>query len=561
LSRNPYLSEKRSHEKQLKRRGVPTAKTGETVLPAAASLISTVTAPVSARVISKLLAYGLAHHQAGRLGEAERVYRRILELDAQHAEGLHLLGMVAFQTGQCDAAAELISRAILRNGTEDRYFTNLGNVLQGQGRLEEAVSCYRRALQLNPGSGAAQGNLGLALQFLNKLEEAAESFERALDLVPQVAVTYTNLGNVRQAQGRLEEAAACHKRALALEPRNPEAWCNLGSVLDLQGRMPESEAAYDHALELKPDFGVALFNRSLLYLRTGNFVHGWPGYEHRYSLHRRREFVQPQWHGEPLNGARILLYAEQGLGDALQFMRYIPLVKAAGGTVVLEVQPQLRRLALQLPGVAELTCTGQPPPFDWHCSLLSLPLAFGTALDTIPGQTPYLPVPPEAAKKAAGFPWPDKGLRVGIVWAGRPEHLRDRFRSIPLPLLTPLFGLEGVQFFSLQLGPAAADLPVSKGVTDLSEEIQDLADTAALVGHLDLVITVDTAVAHLAGALDKPVWVMLPFVADWRWLLNREDSPWYPSMRLFRQSTLGDWRPVVEKVRGALLEQVREGGG
>jgi len=529
---------------------VPTASLSERVAPV-----------VATRVIAKLLAHGLAHHQAGKLGEAERVYRRILELDGRHAEALHLLGMIAFQTGHSVAAAELISEAILENASDDRYFTNLGNVLQKLGRLEEAIGCYRRALRLNPASVAAHGNLGLALHFSNRLEEAARSFEAALDLAPALALMRTNLGNTRQAQGRLEEATECHQRALALEPENAEAWCNLGSVLDLQGRTAESESAYERALEFKPEFDAALLNRSLLHLRKGEFALGLPGYEHRWQLQRRRIFTQPQWMGEPLNGARILLYAEQGLGDALQFIRYLPLVRAAGGRVILEVQPQLRRLLSGMDGIEEMISVGEPqPPFDWHCPLLSLPLAFGTEIETIPNTVPYLTVPREAAEKHAHFRWPKTGLRIGVVWAGRPEHLRDRYRSIPLPLLAPVFQRNGAHFFSLQLGSAAAELSVEgagKALIDLSGAIGDMADTAALIEHLDLLITVDTAVAHLAGALGKQVWVMLPLVPDWRWLADREDSPWYPTMRLFRQIALEDWMPVVEALGRALEQRIR----
>lgn len=561
MSGNPYSS-------RSKRRRTP-AKSVNPVLSLPIHLIPTNLATTSGSVIAKLLSNGLAHHRAWRLGEAERVYRRILDLDAHHADSLHLLGMVAFQTGHCDAAAELISRAILVHGQDATYFSNLGNVLQTQGRLEEAVHCYRKALSLNPGSAPAHGNLGLALQFQGRLEEAAQSFERALELDPGVAVAHCNLGNVRQAQGRLEEASACYEQALVLEPTNPEAYSNLGSVLDLQGKEAESVAAYDRALQLKPGFAVARLNRSLLLLlRRGDFAAGLPDYEQRWRLQKRREFMQPQWDGQPLKGARILLYPEQGLGDTVQFLRYVPMVQAAGGHVVLEVQAQMRRLASQLPDIAELVCCGEPlPPFDWHCPLMSLPLVFRTTLGAIPSRMPYLAILQEvadwtanrAAKKLGEAA--RTGLRVGIAWAGSPAHMRDRFRSIPLELLKPLLGLAGARFFSLQLGPAAMEL-ISAGVPviDLAPEIEDMADTAALIANLDLVIAVDTAVAHLAGALARPVWVMLPLAPDWRWLLDREDSPWYPTMRLFRQSRLGDWAPVVEAVRSALEKAICASG-
>jgi hypothetical protein len=258
--------------------------------------------------------------------------------------------------------------------------------------------------------------------------------------------------------------------------------------------------------------------------------------------------------GEPLQGGRILLHAEQGLGDTLQFLRYVPMVQAAGGSVVLAVQSAVRRLAAELPGVAGVVCEGDAAPVvDWQCPLLSLPLAFGTEIDTIPAQVPYISVPEEALPKAATIEWPTTGLRVGIVWAGRATHTKDRYRSIPLPLFEGLFGMEGVHFFSLQMGPEAEQLAATEArVTDLTRGIEDMADTAALMTHLDLVLAVDTSVAHLAGALGKKVWVMLPLAPDWRWMLDRKDSPWYPSMRLFRQTRFEDWETVLDEVRSAL---------
>jgi tetratricopeptide (TPR) repeat protein len=537
VSRNPYTSTKR-------------LKQGRA---AANSILST-----ASLSIPRKLATGLEHHRAGRLGEAERLYREILRLDGGNADALHSLGMVALQTGHNDAAAELIRKAITWNGAEPIYHTSLGNVLQRQNKFEEAVGCYDRAIELNPESAAAYSNRGVALHFLGRLEEAGASLERAVELRPESAEAHSNLGSLRQKQGRLEEAEACQRRAVAIQPQYAEAWSNLGSVLDVLGRAPEAVAVFDQALALKPDFTVARVGRSMQRMLMGDFASGLPEYEQRARLGAPHRFSQPQWYGQPLDGARILLHAEQGLGDTIQFLRYLPMVRAAGGEVILEVQPQLCRMAEQLPGiVAVAPAGGALPAFAWHCPLMSLPLAFGTALDSIPARVPYLFVPEEAKKKAGGLPWPATGLRVGLVWAGSPTHFKDRFRSIPLALLEPLLRLQGAHFFSLQVGAAAAQLATTGSVlTDLGPEIEDMADTAALIAQLDLVIAADTSVAHLAGALGKPVWVLLPFAPDWRWLLNREDSPWYAVMRLFRQSTLGDWTSVVEAVRGVLVETI-----
>jgi tetratricopeptide (TPR) repeat protein len=473
--------------------------------------------------IPRLLAEALSHHQAGRLPDAERLYRQILALDPRHPDSLHLLGVLAHQTGHHEAAIAMIEQAIAGNAEEPSFYSHLGLALQALGRMDEAAVHYRRALALKP----------------------------------NFAEAHNNLGNVHKAQGELEQAIRSYERALALNPDYVDAHSNLGLCLQLLGRFEEAAARYERAIALNPEYAHARWNQALLQLLFGDFASGLRNYEWRWrSANKPRNLQRPQWHGEPLNGARILLDVEQGLGDTLQFLRYLPMVQAAGGAVVLGVPANLRRLVAELPGLAYLGGTGDPlPEFEWHCPLMSLPLAFGTTLTTIPAQVPYLSVPVDAQRKADALPWPASGLRVGIAWAGSPTHLGDRFRSVPLPLLEPLLQVEGAHFFSLQLGAEAAQLATAQGhITDLAPAITDLADTAALMQQLDLVIAVDTAVVHLAGALNKPVWVMLPFSPDWRWMLDREDSPWYPTLRLFRQPQFDDWPSVVEAVHAALRE-------
>jgi tetratricopeptide (TPR) repeat protein len=515
----------------------------------------------AAAFITGMLAEGRTHHRAGRLGEAERLYRKILGLDAEHAESLHLLGIVALQAGQSDAALELIRRALASDGGKAAFHTDLGLVLQMRGRLEEAVGCYGRAIELKPESAAAHSNRGVALDHLGRLAEAEASLERAIELRPETAEAHANLGNLRQKLGRLADAEACQRRALAIQPGYAEAWSNLGSVLDLLGRPAEAFQALDRAVELKPEFAVAQVGLATQRLLMGDFAGGWPEFEARHRLGAARRFRQPQWHGEPLDGARILLHAEQGLGDTIQFLRYVPMVQAAGSEVVLEVQPELRRLADELMGTPP-AANGAISESAWHCPLMSLPLAFGTrlgaGLESIPARVPYLFVPQDAEDKTAALAWPAEGLRVGLAWAGNPAHPKDRFRSIPLRQLEPLLELRGVRFYSLQAGEAGGQA-AGLGITDLRPWIGDMADTAALVAQLDLVIAADTSVAHLAGALGKPVWVLLPSAPDWRWLLEREDSPWYPTMRLFRQPALGDWASVVERVRAELESLLAQG--
>jgi tetratricopeptide (TPR) repeat protein len=584
----------------------------------------------------RTLSRAIEQFQAGRLAEAEQLCNETLKLDAKNADGLHLLGLIAYRTRHFEPAVELIGRAIAIRGDQPIYHSNLGNVLRAMGRHDAAVEQYRRAVALAPEFAEARCNLGFALQLQGKLEEAVESYERALTLRPNQVEVWFGLGRTLQDLGRLEEAFARYERVIALQPQHVEAHCQMGSILQLQKRMEAAIARYEHAiaiqptfaeahynlghalegqgkieaaiasyeralelkpeyvaahnnlgtllqlqgdvqraaqcyertLELKPDHRDAAWNLALVRLVLGDLRRGLAGYEGRWGITvPPHGLAQPQWNGEPLHGARILLHVEQGLGDTLQFLRYVPMVQAAGGSVVLGVQASLRRLALQLPGVVQVIVDGDAmPEVEWQCPLLSLPLALGTTLETIPAEVPYLSIPEAALAKASTLSWPETGLRVGLVWAGNPQHTKDRYRSMRLSALAPILQLEEVHFFSLQMGPEVAQLQQvtatsTDRITDLGPAIEDMADTAALITNLDLVIAVDTSVAHMAGALGKPVWLLLPLSPDWRWLLDRADSPWYPGMRVFRQETLGDWEPVVEQVRSALAKACEQERG
>ncbi len=427
-----------------------------------------------------------------------------------------------------------------------------------RGRIDEAVGSYLRAQALRPDCAELENNLGVALEAQGSLEEASCSYGRALDLKPGYAEARFNLGNVAWKRGNLPAAVDCYRQVLAASPDHVEAHCNLGSILHDQGNFDAALLCYERALEIQPESAYAAWNRSLLQLLQGDFAAGWRNFEaRRRTKSSPRHFPQPLWRGEPLHGARILLHAEQGFGDTIQFLRYLPLVQAAGGSVVLCLPLRLRRIAQLLPGVTALVATGEPlPPFDCQIPLMSLPLACGTTLETIPARVPYLSIPEEAVRAASRLVWPATGLRIGIAWAGSPSHAKDRFRSMPFSVLMPLLRVDGIHLFSLQMGPASRQLTDAPGtVVDLAPFTSDLADTAAQMAHLDLVITVDTCIAHLAGALAVPVWTLLGYAADWRWLLNRNDSPWYPTMRLFRQPNLGNWRAVIEAVRTALVER------
>ena len=545
---------------------------------------------VSGREAAYHASLGAALLGLDRNDDALSAYRRAIALDADCEEAHFNAGSILLDRGELDQAGVHLSRALtLRADCAETHFAlgrlnarrgriaeavadyrcglsfrpdsvealnNLGNLLCGTADLDEARESFERAIVLEPGRAEAHNNLGVVFRGLGLFEEAEAKHRDALKLNPAYADAHNNLGIVCRDTGRLEESAACHERALEIKPDYAEAWNNLGNTRRSEGRLQEALACYDKALSLRPEDAEARFNRSLVELLSGDYANGWRDYEARYRRKRNapRGFPQPLWRGEALDGKRILLHAEQGLGDTIQFLRYVPMVRAAGGAVILDVPASLLRMAAELPGLEALVASGEElPEFDWQCPMMALPLAFGTSLDSIPAVT-YLAAPGEAVSAAEALEWPGHGMRVGLVWSGNPKYPDDRHRSIALRSLGPVLAVGGAHFFSLQLGPAAEQIgEADAAVRDLRPAIRDLADTAALISKLDLVITVDTAVAHLAGALGKPTWVLLPFAPDWRWLTEREDSPWYPTARLFRQRRFGEWPPVIERVRAELL--------
>jgi len=469
----------------------------------------------------------LRHHQAGRLREAEELYRQVLAQQPNHADALNLLGMLARETGPLDAAANLIRRAIAICSTNVSYYNSLGNALSDKGQLDEAIAVYRQGIALSPQDAKVHYNMGVALERKWQLDEAIAAYRQAIGLEPDFAEAHNNLGNGLIDKGQLEQAMAACRQAIAL----------------------------------KPDYAEAHRNLSIALLARGDLQEAWEEYEWRWkckdSLPPQGNPAQPRWDGSPLEDRTVLLYAEQGLGDALQFIRYVPLVARRGGRIIIQCQAELQRLFQTVDTRCQIVARGQPlPAFDLHCPLLSLPRVFGTTLANVPKDVPYLHADAEDAKK-----WQHRLakhsalLKVGLAWAGNPRNKTDRNRSINLARLAPLGQLPGVRFFSLQKGAAAAEAktpPPGMEPIDWTQELKDFADTAALIANLDLVVAVDTAVAHLAGAMGKPVWTLLPFVPDWRWLLERQDSPWYPSMRLFCQPSVGDWDSVIARVAEAL---------
>lgn len=505
--------------------------------------------------------YGLVLVNLGERALAIAAFDQALALAPDHAEAAYHLALTLDKRGENDRAADAFRRTLEIKPDHVEALNSFGNLLYNQGKMVEAMGCYQRAIDANPAYHRAYSNMGLALVAVGQIDAAEAHYRKALALHPDYPEALNNLGIAYMLRERYDDSLACYDKALALRPDYPEALNNLGNVLKNLGRLPKAQTAYENALRLK-EVADYRHNLGLVLLAQGDFAQGWAAYESRWHTPQlaasRRAFAQPQWRGEPAEGRTLLIHAEQGFGDTLQFCRYAPLAKAFGFRVVMEVPPALKKLLGSLSGVDQLIATGDPlPAFDLHCPMLSLPLAFATTEATIPATIPYLH--PDAAAVAQ---WREKmppangKLRIGLVWAGSARmHSPDliatnRRRSVPVELLEPLLQIPNAQFYSLQkIGQPA---PASFNLIDLMQDCADFADTAALIMNLDLVISVDTAVVHLAAALGKPVWILNRFDGCWRWLCDRDDSPWYPTARLFRQTKPGDWISVINNVREAL---------
>lgn len=468
--------------------------------------------------------------------------------------------LAAYRAGRFDDA-EHLCRAVLRAKPDHFDALHLAAVAQSRrGRHLEALADYDRALQFQPDNPEALHNRGNCLKELKRLDEALASYDRAVALRPDHAEALNSRGTCLRELGRVDEAMAGYDRALALRPDYAEALSNRGNCLKELKRLAEALADYERAIALRPDFAEAHYGQALCRLLLGDFDRGWTEHEWRWGTDQfrgtQRNFRQPLWRGEDIGGKTILLHGEQGLGDTIQFCRYVPLIRARGAQVILEVARPLQTLMAGLAGARQIIAKGEPlPDFDWHCPLLSLPLAFGTRLKTIPAATPYLHASAVAAKHWFEQLGRTKRPLVGLAWSGNPRLKNDRNRSIALRELLPLLD-SGATFVSLQKDVREADAAVLRERGDLQhfgDRLTDFSDTAALISCLDLVISVDTSVAHLAGAMAMPTWILLPHVPDWRWLLDRGDSPWYPSARLFRQDRTRQWDGVIGRLKDALV--------
>jgi len=437
-------------------------------------------------------------------------------------------------------------------------YGSLGNLWQQQNQLEAALTCYQQILRIAPTSAPAYGNMGNIYATKQQWELAATCYRRVLQLWPEEVNTYHRLGEVLWAQQQWPAVIDCYQQLLRLQPQVVINYVKLSEAYLILGNSTAAVACYQPALQWQPPVAALHFQYALLLLKLGRFQEGWEEYEWRLqSTAIDYHLPRPPWTGSPLAGRRLLVHWEQGLGDTIQFVRYLSLIQ--GGQVILAGQPVLANLLRGVTGIDELIVNESDhlPNVEYEVwiSLLSLPRMFTTSLANIPATVPYLQPDPHQQEKwrARLKQFNPSRFKIGLVWAGSPTHENDSNRSCPLSLLTPLAHLAQITWFSLQKGPAVSQLPPPGLILNcLHDELIDFSDTAAVIAELDLVISVDTAVAHLAGAMGQPVWVLLPFISDWRWLINRADSPWYPTMKLFRQSRAGDWQGVLTRVKEEL---------
>jgi tetratricopeptide (TPR) repeat protein len=539
--------------------------------------------------VEALFQAALARHRQGQLAEAEQLYRQLLRIDPRHGDALHLLAIMANQTGRHEVALDLVRQAMAIEPRNALFPVTFGAALRNLGREAEAMDAFKAALRLDPANADALASLGSLLLARGEAEDAARRLAEAVRARPNFAKAHSELATALRELGRLEESAGACRTALALDPRNAVALTNLGNALKDLGRpldaievydrsltirpdmaethgnrgnafnalrqLDEAIRNFDRALALRPDFAEAHLHRAFAVLAQGDYANGLAEYEWRKRLRTLpgASLTEPEWTGrEDLAGKVLFVYAEQGLGDTLQFCRYAAMAADRGARVVLAVQNSLLGLLQGFDPWVQVIGEGLAPVgIDFHCALLSLPMAFGTRPETIPAAPAY--IRPDPAKAAA---WRERlgektRPRIGLVWSGNPNHKNDRNRSIALERLAPLLALDA-EFVSLQVETRETDRPWLPRLRDFSAELADFSETAALIDALDLVVAVDTSTAHLAAAMGKPSFILLPFAGDWRWEVQRDLTPWYPTARLFRQPQLGDWDSAIGHATAAV---------
>lgn len=553
------------------------------------------------RHLESLTNLGIALTSAGRLDEAVTKLKRAVTLAAGHAPAHLALGLALLQQRQLRDAANALHRAVQLDRKLTAAFLQLGIVHFELGEMPQAAAALQHALELKPDSPITLNNLGCALRALRQFDRAAERLEHAVRLQPDYAEAWKNLGLVRADQGdldaalgsieearrlspqrcdilvslgntlrdagRLDDATASYQAALAIDPDLEDARNYLANCLRDLGRFQEAIEQYDRSIELRPESVFAHLNRAMTWLRRGDFERGWSEYEWRWKVAgvTKPVFTQPEWDGSPIAGRTILLYTEQGLGDTIQFIRYARLLRDEGARVLVQCDASMLPLLRQVDGIDQVVASGQAlPPFHVHAPLLSLPRLAATRVESIPADLPYIRPDERLATRWESALAGIRGFRVGIVWQGNPSYALERFRSVGLRCFRPLAEIEGAQLISLQKGPGCEQIEGFRATHQLIDLGGDLdaggafVDTAAVLPHLDLVVSVDTAIAHLAGAMNVPVWLLTSALSDWRWLHDRSDSPWYPSMRIWRQQQLGDWAELVSRVSSELQRRATD---
>lgn len=502
---------------------------------------------------------GLIFEAIGKSKQAILAYQRAVSIKPDYAEAYHNMAVALQSQGRYAAAVQKCKQAVSLKPDYAEVYNTMAFSQEQQQQYAEAIENYKQAVQLKPDFAEAYNHLGFVLNDQGRHAEAIENYRLALQIDPDYAEVYNNLGIALKDQEQFAEAIKNFEQALQLDPDFAEAYYNLANSLRDQGRCTEALKHYTEAIHLRPDYAEAHWNMSLTLLLRGDFVQGWKEYKWRRKTNLATVLYPhhhdaPRWDGSSFADKRLFVHCEQGLGDAIQLVRYLPMVKTLGGTVIFEVWQPLLELLRAFKGIdelVELSCERKSNiNFHFYASLLDLPNIFGTTLETIPNEVPYIYADCEKSERwRQRLSGPD--LKVGIVWAGKSTHGNDHNRSCTLKLFSRLAKIDGVQLYSLQKGTVSlqlTELKMTIAIENLAEECEDFSDTAAVIENLELVISVDTAVAHLAGAMGKEVWTLLPFAPDWRWMLGREDSPWYPTMRLFRQPEPGCWEDVFQRV-------------
>jgi tetratricopeptide (TPR) repeat protein len=493
----------------------------------------------------------------GKYEKAILNYRKYLSLIPDNPDIYNNIGLAFEAEGKYQEAENSFRQAIMLDQTKAVFFNNLASVLQNQYKYEESISCFNKAISLDQSDPDFFNNLAFSYQSLEQYDKAVENYLKAISIFPSNPDFFSNLGSVSEAMGNHSGAIDNYQKAIQLAPDREKYYYNLAVSLEKTGEYQQAINNYLQAIRIKPDYADARWNLSLVLLLTGEFKTGWKEYEWRFLAESAENMFsdKPRWNGIDPAGKSICIKHEQGLGDAIQFCRYLKLLKENGAKVVFECHPELKGLFKSLEGYDFLTWKNdrpaERPEYDFYLPLITLPLIFETTNDSIPASIPYLKADPELNEKWQQELSKFNGPKVGIVWSGNPQNKNNKKRSFPLSYFYELAEKLNIKFFSLQKGPASEQLKSDERIIDLAANINDFTDTAAIINNLDLVISVDTAVAHLAGAMGKKVWLLLPFTPDWRWQLKRSDSPWYPTMELFRQPAEDDWDSVFDKLSEA----------